>query len=656
MIGIENLRTANEKVSDLYQYISDNCTNAVYEGDDSNIVLNDRTFRIQRIKEFYSNCNPIYKAISEFATNEIDIDTFMFFVGCCMNMYHILGFFEALGPFDIESVVKAMPSDNNSDKLYLQNLSNWYLTKMKEIYDSFAHDYDEDILTDPYFDYDGSDCLTVFIQAFTSDYLKDGYPRIYAKKDFIIQAERITITEKASDLLRKLKGYTFGDLMLAIETLKESITDYDYSNNDFYSSSLYNTLIDKQVLFELLEKLEPITKSFTSFYDKFHPSFEMDDLEEQYRQTAECLDYELRYQEQEEYRSLLNAEEFEYLQEIGEIETMPEPPKPEEPQSQHKFERLIAEQLYCPCVIYMKKEIIVPLLTKLSKTTHDRDIALKEKYSVINEFSHTYKNMRATSLYQVASALLQMDDATLKKYGRIVLLEYGIKQNLTKEVEMLQLRFEDKTEELRTKIKQSICHDFAISSNADSLRDLLNSAIIRCMITLVHDGSDAAKKLRKAFSNYDLISLRNDFESNVLFNEQSDAFQWFTSNVFPITFSSSESWNRILFVKESYASLMITSLLSELLINLFKYADKHKEVNMEFTETTTELDILITNFVSDDENIPSSGVGLSSKNHSLSVLNKATDSGCNKLESGYSESGKFETKVTLSKYLFFKEG
>lgn len=67
---------------------------------------------------------------------------------------------------------------------------------------------------------------------------------------------------------------------------------------------------------------------------------------------------------------------------------------------------------------------------------------------IIRQFSHTYMNMRATSLYDIAMKLLKNPDKQYRNYGRKILYEYSVKRNLTKDVEMLKLRFEDNDAEL----------------------------------------------------------------------------------------------------------------------------------------------------------------------------------------------------------------
>jgi len=250
--------------------------------------------------------------------------------------------------------------------------------------------------------------------------------------------------------------------------------------------------------------------------------------------------------------------------------------------------------------------------------------AKNDRAKVVQEFSHTYKNMRATQLGNVAKALLAMDDSTLKKYGRQVLLEYGIKQNITKAAEMLQLRFEDKGEEILRRVRDAM----SSKDNNCHIENLLSEAFRRCLITLLHDGSDTGKRFRKAFleseSDFDLISIRNEFEEQTLFEEYGNTFAWFSEKIFSVSLQIADEWKSLYFLPENYAAIVLIDILAELTANMFKYGDKTKPCSFSFNSDESALIITVQNYA-DKKFLDSHGTqaGLTSMAETVGILNQA---------------------------------
>lgn len=263
----------------------------------------------------------------------------------------------------------------------------------------------------------------------------------------------------------------------------------------------------------------------------------------------------------------------------------------------------------------------------LEQKNQELEQARKDKNEVINDFSHTYKNMRATSLLEVANALFATGDEELMKHGRTVLLEYSTKQALTKNVEMLQLRFEDKIEKLRKKIRASI-YSTRSQCEPSTIHQLLSNAFKRCLITLFHDKKDG-KSMRNGFrenANFSkmLGPLCKQFEEQILFKQDGDVFNWFVNNMVFVQSDISNTWETILFEEDNYAAIMITDLLAELTTNMFKYADKSKSIYYQFTEEEDRLIVKIINStILEIENSSDNGKGLFSKSETFRLLNKA---------------------------------
>ena len=280
----------------------------------------------------------------------------------------------------------------------------------------------------------------------------------------------------------------------------------------------------------------------------------------------------------------------------------------------------------------------------------------EEKKSIINSFSHTYKNMRATSLLEVANALLATGDENLMRHGRTLLLEYSTKQTLTKDVELLQLRFEDENDKLQKKIRESM---YSSSSSFEPLgiERLISDAFKRCLITLFHDvkyGNAMRKGFREAANcSLKLKTLCERFEREALFESDVDVFEWFVKNMIPIKSDFSSSWKKLQFEKDNYAAVMITGLLAELTANMFKYADKSKNISYSFDETEDRLIISIKNNIATRiERSADGGKGLIATSETFRLLNKAGNINEEAINTDIESNGVFITTVVLSKAIF----
>ena len=305
-------------------------------------------------------------------------------------------------------------------------------------------------------------------------------------------------------------------------------------------------------------------------------------------------------------------------------------------------ERLLHIPTYLPDMNVMK--LILQNNVKLKK-------AQEEKKEIIDDFSHRYKNMKATSLHDVANSLLEMESETLKKYGRTILLEYGIKESLRKEVDILKLYFEDNIGELKKRIQDSIVPKS--SKECHSIYDIIDNSIKKCMITLVYDGDDDPLAIRAiCFKDYDLISISNSFEKDILFKENVDVIKWFSENIAKLDVGISDYWKQIFCKKYSHSDNIISDLLVELIMNDFKYADKKQPITIELTEDDNFIIIKSENtFVKDKTNIPSHKNGIKTQNKLLNVLNRTEHKVDDSIIYGEKD-GKFSIEIKLSKKMF----
>lgn len=291
----------------------------------------------------------------------------------------------------------------------------------------------------------------------------------------------------------------------------------------------------------------------------------------------------------------------------------------------------------------------------LDKALEEKTKAMEEKKNLIRGFSHTFKNMHTTSLYDVAEALLAMDDEDLKDWGRAVMLEYGEKETMIKEVEMLRLRYEDNKDKLMSIINQSMSNT---SRGSDSITDIVNKAIKRCINTLVYDGSDEPDMIREVcLKEYDIFALRDSFEKEILFVENSDAVAWINQNILRMNISFSDTWKKLYFKKDCGMNIILTDLMTDLFMNVLKFADKTQPVDFDFSEDDSFLIIDSKNkSVKDKKGIPGNSTGLHSQNELLNYINHSAGNIANSVITESYPNGVFHVFIQIYKQVMNKEG
>lgn len=253
------------------------------------------------------------------------------------------------------------------------------------------------------------------------------------------------------------------------------------------------------------------------------------------------------------------------------------------------------------------------------------DKAQQDKKQIIAEFAHTYGNMQATTLQDIGTELLSVADDLLHEWGRKIMVEYAIKQNLTKEVEMLKLQFEDQSSALIQKLKDSM------SSDDKSISDLVSDSLQRCFMALLYGETKNDKSKRSLFFGTDDYSdrretLQESFEQKVLIGEEK-ALTWLNVNhVLNISVEVSGMWQALFFDDGGYAALLLTNWITELLTNAIKYADKTKQIALSFSQKDDMLIISIQNIKEPSAiRIHGTQQGISSITASIRRLNQAVD-------------------------------
>ncbi len=547
-------------------------------------------------KEYIINC------VKEFCKKYQDGDLQTLFIGCILNLYYSSGLFDRNGCLCVEDIAEGI-----TDAVTIQYIGVMEKLMMKEVFSYFRYLCDANLFTDE----KANRLLDLYIkekkEAYLNEILRYISPNFEDANGFVTEVikgwEKFVLIEQKygktnSGLLLELCSINSENQYAYLLLCIDSVQDYINSKGEKDGFTLYMDKLDEDIFEIGIGKEKPSTLEFELIDGEIRTAHPM---------ALSTFGYGFPYTEYyEKHNHLINI----ILNEADEAKI-----------SGSDIKKGVCS--YYPKNVGINIEDSAKLALGLARAKKDREKAIYERKRVIQQFSHTYMNMRATSLYNIATELLKNEDRVYRNYGRKLLYEYSVKKNLTKDVEMLKLRFEDNEQELYKRIADSILLKEQSDGDGVHIEKLADDAIIRCMVTLVHDGGNSAKKLRAKFENFDWIEIRNNFENEVLLAENKNVREWFRHNMFDLECSVSDKWRSVLFEEDSYAALLFIDIISELLTNIFKYADKSRAVTLEFRDEEDYMLLAAKNYMKDNaEDHKEGGYGLEAETEAVKIINE----------------------------------
>lgn len=292
------------------------------------------------------------------------------------------------------------------------------------------------------------------------------------------------------------------------------------------------------------------------------------------------------------------------------------------------------------------------------------DNAVKEKDKLMSEFAHTYGNMSAESLGAIANKLLKSDDPEIRKLGRQTMMECSIKNDLTRAVYMLRLKFNNNRQELRNIVCKGI--SFKKREGYDNILKVADDALQRVVIRMFYDMSGDEKvevgqdNFCEALGVQALNDVVEEFEDAV-FSKNVSVMEWLKSKGIALDVTVDDSFSRMFFKSNSRSCFFFKDLISECFFNIMKYAVLTESLTIRFTSDKTHYIMEFKNTNSEMAAEYSNGEGLESKKMVMNMLNENekendSDKGNNTINNiGRSdfkwtnEDGIFTAKILLSK-------
>lgn len=245
------------------------------------------------------------------------------------------------------------------------------------------------------------------------------------------------------------------------------------------------------------------------------------------------------------------------------------------------------------------------------------------KNSIVSDFAHSYGNYEIDTVYNIAKALNENPSKeVLDKCRKKLLLEYYNRQLLTKEIKMLRLEHKDSFEELEKTIRNSIL----LGDQGITISEIINEALKRIILRILLSGRDY--RIEDITNKYKAIGVDTSrllpkYENDII-KEDNNCINWANNVLNKISVNISDEWKMFSFKRNSEGNVFLISLLMELLLNMYTYADFNNDMKLNlFTETYLgEKYYVIRTENVIDKSIPSNGQeGLSSRNRILSKIN-----------------------------------
>lgn len=312
--------------------------------------------------------------------------------------------------------------------------------------------------------------------------------------------------------------------------------------------------------------------------------------------------------------------------------------------------------------VYFSQAAFMSLPAKLQTLFNSQEFAYQAAegvhaiQSILRDFAHTYGNMKATRLHEIADALFyaskKYEDPELLKLARLTILEAKKKQDLTTGIQLMHLKCREDVVSLTEKLQSSIANPNNDMSSTQDTSDLLDYALHLCAYRILYDASDkkaqiAQRNLANTIGKDKLMSLRESFEESVIMDAQ-PCLQWFQSVPIPFIVLVSNGWEQLKLTKDSFGSVFLVDLFAELYFNSFKYADLEKPITFCLATEGDYLTVSIINSIAPSAANYVSGSGLESRNETLAILNRRTDS----ITWNVDENGNFVTTLKLLSSLF----
>ena len=539
----------------------------------------------------------IYGYIRGFYYDSDKEDEFLLMLGFSINLYYVVGLYSTFGKFEIEKIISFVENEKIKQYAKLINeflyakLTNGIINTMRYWLEVKDVDKYNDVITRILEKKENVSRVVLedLINPKHKNYVSDIY-MLLKENDFTKDAD-----EYLSKMLDTYSEYRFGWIY---ECLNRGIQFYESEGKNFVVYECNNKL-GSELFFHILglDKLD---------LGKY-----------------ELIDGEIK--------TIRSAIFSEFGIGIPMIKTLSydnlTPLTEEREISVEEIRKGTESVLGINCSVIVKSDPIryaIRLFDMVEQQKNKLSEMENQRRDVIRDFSHTYENMQANGLKEIANILMESTDTQFKRCGRVLLAEYGIKDSLKTEINLLRLNFEDRKSDILNFMKNGVTR--FKDENTINVGDIFEEALKICLLRIIYSGNPRGEDI-KAKAMYNKIKFKvgkmkifvEVFEDEVILKGTKPTDFLGKFNIY-FNFFMDNEWEALFFKRNGYAEVLLRSIFAELSTNIFKYADLESDIKFTLQMKDEKFQIIQSNNI--NEIVESdSGVGLSSKGEILRKLN-----------------------------------
>ena len=575
-------------------------------------VQND--FRAEMIDdEIVAEAKRIFlEEVNSFCKENKDGNLQSFFIGCALNLYYLSGLFDRCGYLDLNEIYRNI--DDDVTKKYITMIE---LSMRKSIFSCFAN-----LCRLGLFEDKTSEVFELYLQASTvtekekyiDDLLKCVKQNANEVKPFVNSIMRkYDLFEVAGnedrDLIEEMLSiqpqYQYAHLLRCMFSYREYVISNGKDESYLKPLMELDTLVTEEEKNKIMKWAIGQEKPST-----FDAVFENNRIVTKHAESFSAFGLGVPY--------LLYISKDEYYADFLPINK-------EDIVNREMITDSIKAYLSVPCEVPLdKKELLCSHVMEGIINKRKLEKLQDERYRIIRDFSHTYDNMQALGLKEIANILMECDDKKIQQCGRVILAEYGMKDSLKAEVNLLRLNFEDSNEALVNLIKQGV-HILKGETDND-IFEVFEEALKICLLRVIYSGNprgedEIAKVMFKRIKGKvgKMSEFVSAFENNVIIKgmKVSSFLRQYDVN---IVIEPSKEWKNLYLVKNKHADVLLRSIFAELITNSLKYGDLSEDITFVLTKTGQDFEIKQEN-VFKDRIETTSGVGIESKGELLKKIN-----------------------------------
>ncbi len=254
----------------------------------------------------------------------------------------------------------------------------------------------------------------------------------------------------------------------------------------------------------------------------------------------------------------------------------------------------------------------------------------QEKIDMMEHYTHNWKHICYPGLVKdVAEMLLKKEDDESITMANKLFKAYNSEQILNHEIQLLQYTISNNSKEVRYKFEDGFSDiDEEEDSDITVIKNILTNSLDMVVFRILMEDADDSNRIRRCRARIKNIeALRESYTESFIRSSDTDLdiWGWLEENkMIDITADISEEWNEVKILRSSFAEAQLSSIIVEILTNIFLHGCDKAEISL--SQTDISMDITAKNLCNaESEGNIGSGKGLSSMKKVVEKINMGSN-------------------------------